>query len=369
MTASKTHTGAFLAADIEVKRGAFTLAASLSVDRGTVVAVLGPNGSGKSTLLSAIAGFLSLGRGSIEVGGRCLSREDARTTPIRIPPYQRGVGILTQSADLFPHLTAYENIAFGPRSQGMGRREAAAIAERWMEDVGLPGYGSLRPHELSGGQQQRVALARTLAAKPRLLLLDEPFASLDTETTDDVRELVSTQIASTQSTALIVSHDIVDALSLASRSIVLHEGRIVEEASTFDLVRAPRTAVSARLVGINRLEGTNDTAVFHPADVEILMARPTAHGPDNVWPAYVLGLSRDTRALSVRLELGGEAQGLRVKTSNQKEFSLVPQDSTSPRIVAEIRVEAAAALNIVRGARVWVRIPQQSILAYAAEKW
>src|SRR5690606_31137365 len=165
-----------LSAEVRVHRGAFTLDVTLAVGPAQVVTVLGPNGAGKSTLLAALAGLIRPDAGRIELGGRTLV-DVARGT--HQPPQHRRVGLVLQDYLLFPHLSALENVAFGPRSRGTGRREARAVAGQWLERVGIGALAGRRPHELSGGQAQRVALARALAADPQLLLLDEPPAAPD----------------------------------------------------------------------------------------------------------------------------------------------------------------------------------------------
>src|SRR5699024_6484033 len=143
-----------------------------------------------------------------------------------VPAERRRIGTLTQDPLLFPHLSAAENIAFGPRAAGVPARTARADAAAWLARVGLPGAGRRRPRQLSGGQQQRVALARALATRPDLLLLDEPLAALDVATAPQIRHLLADEVRRTGVTAVVVTHDLVDALVLADRVAVLAGGRI-----------------------------------------------------------------------------------------------------------------------------------------------
>ncbi|QIM18870.1 ATP-binding cassette domain-containing protein [Leucobacter coleopterorum] len=159
---------------VRVQRGAFVLSAAVRAEPGEVLAVIGANGAGKSTLLGAIAGTHPISRGSVRLGSRVLcSREDSAPA-VSLRRAARRVGFLDQRARLFPHLNARANVAFGARAQGVNRRAAEAAAEEWLVRLGLSGRADAKASELSGGQQQRVAIARTLAASPELLLLDEP---------------------------------------------------------------------------------------------------------------------------------------------------------------------------------------------------
>jgi molybdate transport system ATP-binding protein len=242
-------TGAALDARVRVQHGAYALDVELQADAGEIVAVMGPSGAGKSTLFDAIAGFVPLTAGQVLLDERTV---DAASGP-RIPPQRRGIVLLGQEPRLFPHLSARENIAFGPRARGTARAVARAEADAWLERVGLVGTGDRRPAQLSGGQQQRVALARALATAPRLLLLDEPLTSLDPETAAGIRTLLRAQLSETGTTALVATHDAVDAESLAGRLVVLEAGRIMQEGGVRAVLDAPATlfveAVAATLPG------------------------------------------------------------------------------------------------------------------------
>ncbi|WJH36486.1 ABC transporter ATP-binding protein [Paenibacillus sp. CC-CFT747] len=187
---------------------------SLSLEQGEVAAVLGPSGQGKSTLLRLIAGLEIPAEGSIAVGGVTLV--DERTF---LPPEKRGVGMVFQDYSLFPHLTAARNITFGLHR--MSPKERAVRLREMLELVRLTGCEARYPHELSGGQQQRVALARALAPGPRLLLLDEPFSSLDAELRASIRSELKAILAQAGMTCLVVTHDRADAESICSRVVTV----------------------------------------------------------------------------------------------------------------------------------------------------
>ncbi|RLK52930.1 sulfate/molybdate ABC transporter ATP-binding protein [Microbacterium telephonicum] len=233
-----------------LRRGALAIDVAVSAARGETVAIMGPSGAGKSSLLAAIAGLVPLRDGYVRLDGRELSAR--RRT---VPPQRRGVVLLGQDPHLFPHLTARENIAFGPRAQGSARAVALGEADEWLWRIGLPGAGDHRPRELSGGQQQRIALARALATRPSVLLLDEPLTALDPETASDVRTVLAAQLGTTHTTTLLVTHDAVDAAGLASRLVLVEHGRVGQEGSVRDVLERPRTRFGAAAAGIGRVEG------------------------------------------------------------------------------------------------------------------
>ncbi|MCS3844426.1 sulfate/molybdate ABC transporter ATP-binding protein [Microbacterium sp. AK031] len=250
--------------DVRARVGTFMLEAAITAAEGEVLAILGPNGSGKSTLLGAIAGHLDhVGRhaevtGRITLGGRMLDQS--------VPPERRRIGLLGQHTTLFPHLTALDNVAFGPRAQRMRRADAEELARRHLADVGLGDLGDRRPSQLSGGQRQRVALARALAAAPDALLLDEPFAALDAQTSAQARRLVSQLRDRVSVPMVLVTHDPMDAVMLASRTVVLHEGRVVQEGSTRDVLGHPNSPFVAAIAGVNLVSGiASSEGILHTA--------------------------------------------------------------------------------------------------------
>lgn len=236
---------------------------ALKVRPGETVAVMGPNGAGKSTLLSSIAGLLRPDGGRAELNGRILfhlGHEAGGEKQAWTPPHLRGTALLAQEPLLFPHLSAVDNVAFGPRSNGTGQRAAREMAVRWLAEVGVADLAARRPAELSGGQAQRVAVARALAADPALLLLDEPLAALDIHSAPLLRRLFKRVLAGRQ--AIIVTHDVLDALMLADRVVILEDGKIAEEGPTREVLERPRSRFAAGLAGLNFLPG-----VLHAAGV------------------------------------------------------------------------------------------------------
>ena len=188
---------------------------NLHVHQGETLALVGPNGSGKTTTLEVIAGLLAPDTGHITLNGRTLVDNTTWT-----PAHQRGIVLATQHTHLFPHLTVLDNVAFGPRAHGHPRHSAHDTARHWLTEVNAAHLAHRRAHQLSGGEAQRVNIARTLAADPHILLLDEPTASLDAHAAPDIRELL-TEIL-TNRTTILVSHNTADIDALADRVLTLH---------------------------------------------------------------------------------------------------------------------------------------------------
>jgi iron(III) transport system ATP-binding protein len=215
----------------------------LHVPEGTLTAILGASGSGKTTLLRLIIGFIAPDEGRIEVGGAVVAEAGAQ----HLPPERRAVGYVAQEGALYPHLDVAGNVGFGlPRAE----RKAGRRIDEMLDLVGLGrDYAGRLPHELSGGEQRRVALARALAPRPRLVLLDEPFSGLDAALRVETREAVLHALAEEGSTAVLVTHDQAEALSMGREVAVLRDGRLVQTATPSDLYAAPADLDVARFVG------------------------------------------------------------------------------------------------------------------------
>ena len=214
----------------------------LTVVEGTITAVLGPSGSGKTTLLRTLAGMERPDAGSIELRGRVLVGPGTF-----VPPERRAIGLVPQEGALFPHLDVADNVAFGLRGRPRGERRAR-VAEL-LELVDLAGFEHRRAHELSGGQQQRVALARALAPDPDVVLLDEPFSALDTNLRAQVRAEVAATLQATGTTAVLVTHDQTEAMTMSDQLAVMRDGRIVQVGSPADVYRNPVDTWVADFVG------------------------------------------------------------------------------------------------------------------------
>jgi putative spermidine/putrescine transport system ATP-binding protein len=216
----------------------------LSVRRGELVALLGPSGCGKTTTMRAIAGLLDARAGRIELDGRDITR---------VPANRRDVGLVFQSYALFPHLSAFENVAFGLRLRRIARAELERRVEAALASVGLTGFGARLPRELSGGQQQRVALARAMVVEPRLLLLDEPLSNLDAKLRDHMRIELRQLIKQLGITTIFVTHDQIEALSMSDRIMLMREGAIVQIGTPRDIYLQPGSSFASDFMGRSNL--------------------------------------------------------------------------------------------------------------------
>jgi molybdate transport system ATP-binding protein len=346
-------------ADVGLRLGSLDLQVELEAADDEVVAVLGPNGAGKTTLLRALAGLLPLDRGRVELDGRVL--EDV-AAGVRVAPESRGCGVVFQDYVLFPHLSALENVAFGLRSRGAGRRQARAKAAEWLERVGLAGLEELRPAALSGGQAQRVALARALAPDPRLLLLDEPLSALDATTRAQVRRDLVRHLSGFRGTRLLVTHDPLEAAAVAGRLLVIEGGRLVQSGTPAEVAARPRSRYVADLVGVNllrgdasggtvRLAGGGSVAIADPIEGEVfavihpravaLHRRHPEGTPRNVWKGEAAGL---------------ESLGDRARVRIEGSFPLV----------AEVTAASVAELKLAAGGPVWASVKATEVSVYPA---
>jgi iron(III) transport system ATP-binding protein len=242
---------------------------SLEAEAGSLTAILGASGSGKTTLLRLIAGFERADAGTIALGGRVV--EGPRT---HIPPERRRIGYMPQEGALFPHLNVSGNVGFALRAGRESRSELDRRVGDLLDLVGLSGLEQRLPHQLSGGERQRVSLARALAARPTLVLLDEPFSSLDVELATTMRRDVVEVLRTAGATALLVTHDQDEALSIADRVAVLQHGRIVQCDEPTLLYTRPVNGEVARFVGhgnllLGRLEGGVVRSVLGEIAVEL----------------------------------------------------------------------------------------------------
>jgi putrescine transport system ATP-binding protein len=232
---------------------------SVAINKGEIFALLGSSGCGKSTLLRMLAGFETPTQGAITLGGKDI---------VSVPPHQRPINMMFQSYALFPHLSVWDNIAFGLRRDGLPKDEIAARVEQMLALVQLQLYGKRKPHQLSGGQQQRVALARSLAKRPQLLLLDEPLGALDKKLRERTQMELTGIIEEVGVTCVMVTHDQDEAMSMATRIGVMSEGRILQVGAPGEIYETPNCRFVADFIGsVNLFNGS--VAVDEPDHVII----------------------------------------------------------------------------------------------------
>ena len=333
---------------------------ALDVADGETVAVLGPNGAGKSTLLAVAAGLLRPDSGRVVLDGVELTGPG-----VWVAPHARRIALLAQDPLLFPHLSALENVAFGPRSRGTQRRTAREQARTWLEDVGVADLADRRPGQLSGGQAQRVAVARALAADPRVLLLDEPMAALDVAVRPALRQSLRRVLA--DRTVVLVTHDVLDALLLADRVVVVDGGRVVEAGPTTDVLTRPRSPFAARIAGLNMVRGTwHDGAVDGPDGVVV---KGLTSDPVPVVGDPVVAVFRPSAVSVYREPPSGSPRNIIAATvsdlepfGDQVRVRATPADGQS--LAADVTTLAVAELDLVPGLPVVFSIKATEVSIY-----
>jgi molybdate transport system ATP-binding protein len=318
---------------------------AFDVAAGETLAVLGPNGSGKSTALSVAAGLLTPDSGHVVLDGRVLTDVGAGRTGVRVAPHDRRTALLGQEPLLFPHLDALENVAFGPRSAGAGRSVARQSAQRWLDEVGVGELARRRPSQLSGGQAQRVAVARALAAEPALLLLDEPMAALDVAVLPALRQTLRRVL--TGRSAVLVTHDPLDALLLADRVVVLTEGRVVEEGSTTSVLSRPRSPFAARLAGLNLMAGAWRDGCVETVD-GLRVHGQVEGGPLSVGEAAIATFRPSAVAVYRDQVEGSPRNELTVTVTELEPLADLVRVHAGP-LHADVTVQAAAELELAAG--------------------
>jgi molybdate transport system ATP-binding protein len=338
-----------LVCDLRLQRGTLALELALTVAPGELLVVVGPNGAGKSTLLRALAGLLPIDDGRIVLDGEVL---DEGASGRFVESRRRSIGVVFQDLLLFDNMSVVENVAFGLRSRHRPRREARRVALEWLERLGLAPYADASPTSLSGGQAQRVALGRALAFGPKLLLLDEPFAALDATTRGEVRREVRSHLATLDVPKLLVSHDPVEAITLADRIVVLENGRVVQNGMPDEIRARPRSRYVADLVGLNLFRGElRDATLTLASGQKIAVAVDSV--PDGPVVAtlhpHAVTLHADTPEGSARnvwitevTDVDDEGERVRVRVG-----APVP-------LAVEVTRSARTELALAPGSRVWI---------------
>jgi iron(III) transport system ATP-binding protein len=244
---------------------------SANVPPGKVVALLGASGSGKTTLLRAVAGLETPHRGAIAIGDKVFFDAERK---IDLPAEARGLGLVFQSYALWPHRTVFDNVAYGLKLRKVGSAEIKTRVDKALSQIGLGQLGGRFPHQLSGGQQQRVALARALVYEPPVILLDEPLSNLDAKLREEARAWLRQLIVSLNLSALIVTHDQIEAMAIADRITLLNGGLIEQEGTPTDLYREPATLFAAEFMGANNhLDGIMVERKDKTATIEVMGRR------------------------------------------------------------------------------------------------
>ncbi|BBZ28734.1 molybdenum import ATP-binding protein ModC [Mycolicibacterium madagascariense] len=339
-----------------------------SVAAGEVLAVLGPNGAGKSTVLQVIAGLVRPDGGAVRVGDRVLTDT---ATGVAVDTHDRRVGLLMQDGLLFPHLSAIANVAFGARNgRRATRRDARAAATHWLGEVEAADLADRAPRQLSGGQARRVALARALAAEPDVLLLDEPLTGLDVGVASAMRRVLRRVLARDGRCSVLVTHDLLDVVTLADHVVVLEAGRVVESGRTAAVLAAPRSHFGARFAGVNLVSGragpnatlvTDSRQIWHgreaadvtPGDPVVATFHPSAVA---VYRDPPHGSPRNTVEVVVA-ELDGRGPAIRVRAEDRPDGS--------PGLSADITAESAAELRLGPGERVYFAVKAQEVTIHA----
>lgn len=368
-----------LDARVELRRGSLDLDVALRAEPGQVIGVLGPNGGGKTSTVLALAGTLPLESGHVRVGGEtwewCESRRETEHVPgsrpgmsdgsrrvaVRLRPDERHVGLMLADPLLFPHLRAADNVGYGPRSRGVSRRAARERALEELDRVGLAGHANARPRELSSGQAARVALARALATDPALLLLDEPLAALDPDTRARTRSELAARLAGYDGVTVLVTHDPLDALTLADHLVFIENGRVSQAGTPAEVLREPRSAYAGTVVGLNLYAARGDShghtttesgavvvttdptegpawAAFAPSAVSLHRHEPEG-SPRNLWELRIAAVTMQGQ--SARVGLTGAID-----------------------LTAEVTLESIAALGLHVGQRVWAAVKATEVRTY-----
>lgn len=322
------------------------------------MAVLGPNGAGKTTLLRVVAGLVPVDEGRVECGGRVF--EDT-ATGTWLTPEARRVGFVFQDHGLFPHISVLDNVAFGLRARGVDRKTANAKAHEWLERVELATYATSRPSVLSGGQSQRAALARVLVTEPQVLLLDEPLAAVDASGRLELRRALREHLSSFAGVRLIVTHDPLEAASLAERVIVLEDGRVTQDGTFGEVSARPRSAWIARMAGLNLLRGAVSDGTILLDDGSRLTVATDIRGPAlaTIQPRAV-ALYRQAPDGSPRNVLRCKVAGVDPEGDRWR----IRLDGPFP-MVAEVTPAAAAELRLADGGVVFAVVKATEIDVYS----
>jgi len=368
-----------LDARVVLRRGNLDLDVALRAEPGQVIGVLGPNGGGKTSTVLALAGTLPLESGHVRVGAEtwesCGARREtgsgagdragvlptSRGAAVRWRPDERRVGLMLADPLLFPHLRAVDNVGYGPRSRGVSRRAARDRALEELERVGLADHADAKPRELSSGQAARVALARALATDPALLLLDEPLAALDPDTRARTRSELAARLAAYDGVTVLVTHDPLDALTLADHLVFIEKGRVSQAGTPAEVLREPRSPYAGTVVGLNLYAAQGDTHGHARTESgAVVVTTDPTEGP--VWAAFA------PSAVSLhRHEPEGSPRNLwelRIAAVTMQGQSARVGLTGAIDLTAEVTLESIAALGLHVGQHVWAAVKATEVRTY-----
>ncbi|MFN8528097.1 MAG: ABC transporter ATP-binding protein [Anaerolineae bacterium] len=330
---------------------------SLEIGSGELFVLLGSSGSGKSTVLRLIAGLIAQDEGRIFLNGSDMSA---------VPTQQRGVGFVFQNYSLFRHMTAAQNIEFGLQIRNLPRAERHKRVNELLEMIGLPGYGGRLPAQLSGGQQQRIALARALAPRPNVLLLDEPFGALDVKIRTQLRTRLREIQRELKVTTILVTHDQEEAFELGDRIGIIEAGRLLEVGTPSELYRRPQHLFTATFLGVaNLLQGQRNGTHVHVGDLA-LPAPPNSQHLSNK-PVTVVARPEAIELSLTRDALNGEPVGRGVITSVDFAGAVqrITVDMVKPQqmTLSALITDGAASSDLNPGQAVWIGLKSYHLVA------
>jgi molybdate transport system ATP-binding protein len=356
-----------LDARLAKRRDSFALDVAFQAAAGSTTVLVGESGAGKTSVLRLLAGLDRLDQGVVTLGGEPYA--DA-AQDFHLPSWRREIGYVAQDYALFPHLPVFENVAFGLRAGGVGGQRIRPMVDEALALVGIPELAGRMPQQLSGGQQQRAALARALALKPALLLLDEPLSSLDLQTRRALRVELRGLLQRLPCVTVYVTHSPVEALVFGDQIVVLDGGRVAQVGSREQLLRYPRSPFVAELIGTNLFIGRAAPIETPPAGTiraaEGVIAIEDTPGPGTVY------LTISPREIALfRTPPDGSAQNVFAGAV----LEIVPEMpsgervrvvlDTKPMLVAEVTPEAVASLSLREGTRVYAAFKATGVHIYS----
>jgi molybdate transport system ATP-binding protein len=339
-----------LRVDLAVPRGGRTIEAAFEAAADETVAVLGPNGAGKTTIIEGVAGLVPEVHGEVTLDGERIDE---------FPPDRRPIGIAFQDGVLFPHLSALENVAFPGRARGARPRAARAHAREILTRIAPNVDPDAKPSELSGGARQRVALARALAGAPRVLILDEPLSSVDVSARAELRTLLRRTLDTFDGPRLLVTHDPVEAMTLADRIVVLEDGRVTQTGTPDQIRSAPRTRYAADLVGLNLFRGMLVPIAGGAGELRTGDGPITVAWPEGVPPASIDDVLATLSPADVALHVERpEGSPRNVVRGVVEEVAILGDRARvrltgAPALVAEITTGSVERMGIGAGSDVW----------------